>query len=150
MKTPMTSAERTRRWRARHATRVRTLQQAWQQAYWAKNRDALNLKARIKYRVEHEQNLLRSRLRKILLGGSGVPVVPYGRLEGEQAVIAEARALRAAGLSLRKVAAVLDGKGMRTRSGHRFAPAQVSRMVAGWITDEDVVILVKRAKGRIA
>ena len=67
--------------------------------------------------------------------------VPYGyaisadgvalvAVEAEQAVIAEARALRAAGLSLRKVAELLDGKGLHARSGRRFAPEQVSRMVA--------------------
>jgi hypothetical protein len=49
----------------------------------------------------------------------------------EQAVIAEARAFRGAGLSLRKVAEGLDRKGLRTRNGRTFAPAQVARMVAG-------------------
>lgn len=51
-------------------------------------------------------------------------------VKAEQAVIAEARTLRAAGMSLRKVAELLDGKGLRARSGRRFAPAQVARMVA--------------------
>lgn len=48
----------------------------------------------------------------------------------EQAVLAEARALRAAGLSLRKVAEALDAKGLRARNGRRFAAVQVARMVA--------------------
>jgi hypothetical protein len=38
--------------------------------------------------------------------------------------------LRTAGLSLRKVAATLDGKGLRARNGRRFGPEQVARMVA--------------------
>lgn len=52
------------------------------------------------------------------------------RIEAEHAVINEARMLRAAGLSLRKVAEALDGRGLRARSGRRFAPAQVARMMA--------------------
>lgn len=64
---------------------------------------------------------------------------PYGfaldgatlvRVEAEQAVMVEARALRAAGLSLRKVAELLDGKGLRARNGRTFAASQVARMVA--------------------
>ncbi|HEX8111867.1 MAG TPA: hypothetical protein VF516_29245 [Kofleriaceae bacterium] len=49
----------------------------------------------------------------------------------EQAVIAEARAHRATGLSLRKVAEELDRKGLRARNGRPLAPVQVARMVAG-------------------
>ena len=52
-------------------------------------------------------------------------------VEREQAVIAEVRAYRASGLSLRKVAEELDRKGLRARSGRPFAPVQVARMVAG-------------------
>ncbi|MBI5493756.1 MAG: recombinase family protein [Deltaproteobacteria bacterium] len=48
----------------------------------------------------------------------------------EQAVLDEARALRAAGLSLRAVAAELDRLGMRSRVGSPFAAVQVARMVA--------------------
>ncbi len=64
---------------------------------------------------------------------------PFGyRLEGkcltehedEQAVIREAGALRASGLSLRAVAARLHSMGYRTRTGRTFAPIQVRRMVA--------------------
>jgi site-specific DNA recombinase len=51
-------------------------------------------------------------------------------VEVEQAVLAEARALRAAGLSLRKVAEVLAAKGFRARNGRIFAPVQVQRMIA--------------------
>lgn len=48
----------------------------------------------------------------------------------EQAVLEEARTLRAAGMSLRAVAAELDRMGMRSRSGKPFAAVQVARMVA--------------------
>jgi DNA invertase Pin-like site-specific DNA recombinase len=64
---------------------------------------------------------------------------PYGfRLDNgeltpdpfEQAVIEQARELRAAGLSLAKVAAELDRRGMQARNGRRFADMQIKRMVA--------------------
>lgn len=64
---------------------------------------------------------------------------PYGfsvegdrvvELPKEQAVIAQARALRGSGLSLRAVAAELDRCGLRARTGKVFAPSQVARMVA--------------------
>ena len=48
----------------------------------------------------------------------------------QQAALTEARALRAAGLSLRKVAAALDARGLRARNGGTFAASQVARMVA--------------------
>lgn len=51
-------------------------------------------------------------------------------VEAEQLVLAEARSLRAAGLSLRAVAAKLDGMGFRARSGKAFAAVQIARMVA--------------------
>ena len=73
--------------------------------------------------------------------GELVGAVPYGsrlaadgtHLEDEpteQAVLAEARRLRAAGLSLRVVAAELDRAGMHARNGKAFASEQVRRMVA--------------------
>ena len=55
-----------------------------------------------------------------------------GRLEPlpvEQTVIAEARRLRAAGLSLRTIARELDAAGMRSRAGRAFAAVQVQRML---------------------
>ncbi len=64
---------------------------------------------------------------------------PYGfqvlegrlvELEAEQSVIRAARALRGAGLSLRAIAAELDGQGLRARTGKSFAATQISRMVA--------------------
>lgn len=48
----------------------------------------------------------------------------------EQAVIREARELRAGGLSLRKIAAELDRRGLRARNGRAFAAQQIQRMVA--------------------
>lgn len=50
--------------------------------------------------------------------------------EGEQAVIREALALRGEGLSLRAIAAELDRRGLRARTGKVFAASQVARMVA--------------------
>jgi DNA invertase Pin-like site-specific DNA recombinase len=64
---------------------------------------------------------------------------PYGhRLEagdlvedaGEQAVIAAARRLKTAGLSLRTIAAELHRAGMVARNGQAFTATQVQRMVA--------------------
>jgi len=62
----------------------------------------------------------------------GLALDAAGRLEpvgSEQGVIEEAAALRAAGLTLREVAARLEAAGMRSRVGRPFAPAQVARMV---------------------
>ena len=47
----------------------------------------------------------------------------------EQEVISTARALRAAGLSLRKIAREIDRRGFVARNGHRFGAEQVRRMV---------------------
>jgi DNA invertase Pin-like site-specific DNA recombinase len=58
--------------------------------------------------------------------------VAEGRLvtiDHEQAIIGEARRLRAMGRSLRAVAAELDRAGLRARNGKTFAAAQVARMV---------------------
>jgi DNA invertase Pin-like site-specific DNA recombinase len=51
-------------------------------------------------------------------------------LPAERAVIAEARRLRAAGLSLRAVARELDGQGLRSRAGRIFGAEQIASMVA--------------------
>jgi DNA invertase Pin-like site-specific DNA recombinase len=48
----------------------------------------------------------------------------------EQAVIMEARELKAAGMSLRGIAVELENRGLLTRAGKRFHPTQISRMVA--------------------
>jgi site-specific DNA recombinase len=65
---------------------------------------------------------------------------PYGyavqdgrlvELDAEQAVLRQARELRAAGLSLRAIAAELDRAGLRARNGKVFAASQVQRMMAG-------------------
>ncbi len=51
-------------------------------------------------------------------------------VDAEQAVMAEARVLRTAGMSLAKVAEALDARGLRSRTGRAFAPMQISRMLA--------------------
>lgn len=61
------------------------------------------------------------------LDRDGVALV---EVKTEQAVIAQARKLRASGLSLRKVAKALDAKGVRARSGRAFEASQVARMLA--------------------
>jgi len=61
------------------------------------------------------------------LGADGVALV---EVNAEQAVITEARALRSAGLSLRKVAELLASKGLCARNGRTFAASQVARMLA--------------------
>ena len=48
----------------------------------------------------------------------------------EQIVIDQARALKASGLSLRKIAAELQRRGFVSRAGTMFQPAQIQRMVA--------------------
>ena len=62
--------------------------------------------------------------------GSAVVAGVLSDVAAEQAVIAQARALRAGGLSLRAVAAELDRAGLRARTGKVFAASQVARMVA--------------------
>ena len=54
------------------------------------------------------------------VGSDGVELVPH---DGEQAAIAAARELRAAGLSLRKVGAMLADKGILPRKGKGWHPA---------------------------
>ena len=60
----------------------------------------------------------------------GADGVALAAIEAEQLVIAEARALRTAGMSLRKVAGELGSKGIRTRTGRAFAASQIARMLA--------------------
>ena len=73
--------------------------------------------------------------------GQRVGAIPYGFTldpdgktlrphPGEQAVIAEARRLKAAGLSLRKTAEELARRGLYARNGEQFDSTQVRRMVA--------------------
>lgn len=72
--------------------------------------------------------------------GERVGAIPYGfalaadgvslvEVEAEQAVIADARALRAAGLSLGAVAKRLASRGSVSRSGRVFLRQQIRRMV---------------------
>jgi hypothetical protein len=48
----------------------------------------------------------------------------------EQQVIAEAKAMKAAGMSLRTIAADLARKGFKARNGQTFAATQINRMLA--------------------
>lgn len=68
-------------------------------------------------------------------------LVPYGFTAGkktgklqvnpvEQAVIARAQRLRARGLSLRAIAATLNGEGRLNREGNHFDPTAIRRMLA--------------------
>jgi hypothetical protein len=61
------------------------------------------------------------------LGADGRTLLP---IAAEQAVIAEARRLKASGLPLRTITAELTRAGMVARNGKRFAAAQVQQMVA--------------------
>ena len=73
--------------------------------------------------------------------GERVGAIPYGygladdgvRLQDnieEQAVIRQARELKASGLSLRKIAVELQRRGFVSRAGTMFQPGQIQRMVA--------------------
>ena len=73
--------------------------------------------------------------------GELVGAIPYGHdladdgvrlLDNaeEQAAIAQARELKASGLSLRKIAAELQRRGFVSRAGTMFQPGQVQRMLA--------------------
>jgi DNA invertase Pin-like site-specific DNA recombinase len=99
--------------------------------------------------AEYERLLIGQRTRAALAakkarGEKTGGAVPYGYALAEdgatlvengpeQAVLAEARALRAAGLSLRAVAAELGRRGYLSRTGGAFAATQIQRMLdGGW------------------
>ena len=84
--------------------------------------------------------LVRAALRHKRTRGERVGAIPYGQrlaadgvhLEphpGEQRVIAAVRELRAAGMSLRAIAAELADGGMVSRNGRAFAATQIKRML---------------------
>ena len=60
------------------------------------------------------------------IGADGCTLEP---VEEEQAVITEACALRASGLSLRAIGATLERQGYRTRKGGSWAPTQIKRIL---------------------
>ena len=73
--------------------------------------------------------------------GERVGAIPYGytiaadgvnliELTAEQDVIAQAKELHEGGLSLRKIAAELDRRGLYARNGQPFQATQIQRMVA--------------------
>ncbi len=93
--------------------------------------------------AQYERALIRSRTKAALAAksakGERVGTVPFGfalaedgrslvASEAEQAIVAEARALRAAGLTVRSIAAALDAKGLRSRKGTPFGVAQIHAM----------------------
>jgi site-specific DNA recombinase len=61
------------------------------------------------------------------LDGDGVLLVP---VESEQAVIAAAREMRAAGMSLRAISRELAARACVSRTGAPFLPVQIKRMLA--------------------
>lgn len=95
--------------------------------------------------AQYERGLVRARTRAALGAKRArrerVGAVPYGfalkrdgvhlvAARAEQATIGRARELRAAGLSLRAVAATLASEGNVSHRGRRFLPAQIARMLA--------------------
>lgn len=50
--------------------------------------------------------------------------------DAEQAVVTEAKGMRVAGASLRSIAAHLEAKGVKSRTGRRFDAKQIARMCA--------------------
>ena len=54
---------------------------------------------------------------------------PYGTLPGESHTLARMQALRAEGLSYQRVAAVLDGEGVKPRYGERWNPIVINRVL---------------------
>jgi DNA invertase Pin-like site-specific DNA recombinase len=94
---------------------------------------------------EYERLIIGARTKAAMQAKRGkgelVGAVPYGyrlaendsRLEEhpeEQRAIAEAKALKAAGLSLRMIAAELARRGFKSRTGNVFQATQISRMLA--------------------
>jgi len=93
----------------------------------------------------YERALIRARTKAALAAksarGERVGSVPYGarvapdgrRLEADEAelaTVAQARELAGRGLSLRRVAAELAARGVVSRTGRDFLPAQIARMIA--------------------
>jgi DNA invertase Pin-like site-specific DNA recombinase len=94
--------------------------------------------------AEMERNLIAERTKAALSHlksqGKRTGGIPYGyklaadgrtlvKEPEEQRVIANARALRREGLSLRKVSAALRDKGMRSRNGRPFQATQIMRLL---------------------
>lgn len=107
----------------------------------ASGRLVLNILASVS---QWEREIIAERTREVMrykqnqgeyIGG----YIPYGFevLEGalienpfEQQVMQQARTLYASGLSLRKVSAVLQQRGVQARTGAAFHPGQIQRMIA--------------------
>jgi DNA invertase Pin-like site-specific DNA recombinase len=92
-------------------------------------------RARIRERTKAALSVIRSHGRKT---GGDVPycftVAADGRtlvaVDGEQAIVRKARELRAMGVSLPKISAMLAAEGHVGRTGRPLHPMQVSRMTA--------------------
>ena len=95
--------------------------------------------------AEYERAMIRSRTKAALAvkkaRGERVGSIPFGYCVGsdgktleevpeEISVIRLARELRSEGKSLRAVSAELEARGHLSRAGRRFAPSQISRIVA--------------------
>jgi DNA invertase Pin-like site-specific DNA recombinase len=94
--------------------------------------------------AEYEGWLIRARLRagremKKAQGGYASGRPPYGyrasrgtlvEVPEEQTIIRKVKKLRRGGLSFRRVAARLDAEGDRPRTGNRWHPTTVARIVA--------------------
>lgn len=93
----------------------------------------------------YERDLIKSRTKAALAAkaarGERVGGIPYGYtlasdgvhlepVQAEQSVIAEARLLRAQGLSLRKVSSALAARGHMHKAGHPFHAVQINTMCA--------------------
>lgn len=94
--------------------------------------------------AEMERNLIRERTKAAMghLKDNGLRVgsIPYGYtlatdrrtllpLQEEQRVVAMARKLASEGLSLRRISAALHAQGVSSRTGKRFLPTQIRRML---------------------
>ena len=56
---------------------------------------------------------------------------PYGYYDGEQAVIERMQELRTAGMGFDRIAARLDGEGLKTRTGARWHGLVINRIMTG-------------------
>jgi site-specific DNA recombinase len=109
------------------------------------NPEAKLLRGMLDLIATYERAIIAARIRAALGvkrgRGEAVGHAPYGYQagpggalephEGEQAVIAAARAARARGLPLRAVADELESLGFRSRKGGRLGAPQVGKMLSG-------------------
>ncbi len=70
-----------------------------------------------------------ARMRKKAIEGRCEGRKPYGHLEGEQTTIDRMEALRASGMAFDKIAAQLNGEGLKPRKGERWHGFVVNRIL---------------------